>query len=63
MCLTAWRRRAKGQRHNWRDDLARKLVSLQHQEGYWVNTDKAEMQDNKVLVTAFTLMAAEAVLQ
>jgi squalene-hopene/tetraprenyl-beta-curcumene cyclase len=54
---------AKGQRHNWRDDLARKLVSLQHQEGYWVNTDKAELQDNKVLVTAFTMMAAEAVLQ
>jgi squalene-hopene/tetraprenyl-beta-curcumene cyclase len=54
---------AKGQRHNWRDDLARKLVSVQHPEGYWVNTDKAEMQDNKVLVTAFTMMAAEAVLQ
>jgi squalene-hopene/tetraprenyl-beta-curcumene cyclase len=54
---------AKGQRHNWRDDLARKLISLQHREGYWVNTDTAEMQDNKVLVTAFTMMAAEAVLQ
>jgi squalene-hopene/tetraprenyl-beta-curcumene cyclase len=54
---------AKGQRHNWRDDLARKLIALQHPEGYWVNTDKAEMQDNKVLVTAFTMMAAEAVLQ
>jgi squalene-hopene/tetraprenyl-beta-curcumene cyclase len=53
----------KGQRHNWRDDLARKLVSLQHPEGYWVNTDRAELQDNKVLVTAFTMMAAEAVLQ
>ncbi len=38
-------------------------MSLQHVEGYWVNTDKAEMQDNKVLVTAFTMMAAEAILQ
>jgi len=54
---------AKGQRHNWRDDLAKKLIMLQHPEGYWVNTDKAEMQDNKVLVTAFTMMAIEATLQ
>ena len=54
---------AKGQRHNWRDDLANKLIMLQHPEGYGVNTDKAEMQDNKVLVTAFTMMAIEATLQ
>ncbi|MGB2714720.1 MAG: hypothetical protein WBC51_11105 [Vicinamibacterales bacterium] len=52
-----------GVRHNWREELARKLLSLQHQDGYWVNTDKAEMQDNKVLVTAFTMMAIEAILQ
>jgi squalene-hopene/tetraprenyl-beta-curcumene cyclase len=54
---------AKGQRHNWREDLARKLLELQHPEGYWVNEDKAEMQDNKVLVTSFTMMAIEAILQ
>jgi squalene-hopene/tetraprenyl-beta-curcumene cyclase len=54
---------AKGQRHNWREDLGRKLLSLQNAEGYWVNTDRAEMQDNKVLVTAFTMMAIEAILQ
>jgi squalene-hopene/tetraprenyl-beta-curcumene cyclase len=54
---------AKGRSHNWREDLAKKLISLQHPEGYWVNTDKAELQDNKVLVTAFTLQAIEAALQ
>jgi squalene-hopene/tetraprenyl-beta-curcumene cyclase len=54
---------AKGQRHNWREDLGKKLLALQHPEGYWVNTDTAEMQDNKVLVTAFTMMAIEAILQ
>ena len=54
---------AKGQRHNWSEELARKLIALQHDEGYWVNTNKAEMQDNKVLVTSFTLMAMQAVLQ
>ena len=44
-------------------ELARKLISLQHPEGFWVNTDKAELQDNKVLVTTFTMMAIEATLQ
>lgn len=53
---------ARGRRHNWREDLGRKLLMLQHPEGYWVNVDKAEMQDNKVLVTAFTMMAIEAIL-
>ena len=54
---------SRGQRHNWREDLGTKLLALQHPEGYWVNTDPAEMQDNKVLVTCFTMMAIEAALQ
>jgi squalene-hopene/tetraprenyl-beta-curcumene cyclase len=53
----------KGQRHNWREDLARKLMALQHPEGFWVNPVKEEWQDNKVLVTAFTLSAIEAILK
>ena len=54
---------AKGRRHNWREDLGKKLIALQHPEGFWVNTDKAELQDNPILVTAFTMMAIEAALQ
>jgi squalene-hopene/tetraprenyl-beta-curcumene cyclase len=54
---------AKGQRHNWREDLGRKMITLQHPEGYWVNPVKDEMQDNKVLVTAFTMSTIEAILQ
>jgi squalene-hopene/tetraprenyl-beta-curcumene cyclase len=55
---------SKGRSHNWREDLGKKLLSLQHKEGYWVNLeDKAELQDNKVLVTAFTMQAIEAALQ
>ncbi len=54
---------AKGVRHNWREDLAKKLISLQHPEGYWVNPVPDELQDNKVLVTTFTMMAIEAALQ
>jgi squalene-hopene/tetraprenyl-beta-curcumene cyclase len=54
---------SKGQRHNWREELAAKLISLQRPDGYWVNTNPAEMEDNKVLVTAFTMMAIEAALE
>jgi squalene-hopene/tetraprenyl-beta-curcumene cyclase len=54
---------SRGQRHNWREDLAKKLIALQNAEGYWVNSNPAEMQSNRVLVTSFTLMAAEAILK
>jgi squalene-hopene/tetraprenyl-beta-curcumene cyclase len=55
---------SRGRSHNWREDLAQKLLSLQHPEGYWVNDkDSAEMQDNKVLVTAFTMTALQNVLK
>jgi squalene-hopene/tetraprenyl-beta-curcumene cyclase len=54
---------AKGRSHNWREELGRKLLTLQHPEGYWVNTVPDEMQDNKVLVSAFTMSAIQAILQ
>ena len=55
---------ARGRSHNWREELGRKLLSLQHPEGYWVNNEvKDEMQDNKVLVTSFTMSALQAILQ
>jgi len=54
---------AKGQSHNWREELAAKLLSLQHPEGFWVNPVRDEWQDNPVLVTAFTLTALQYILQ
>lgn len=55
---------AKGVRHNWREELAAKLMSLQGADGSWVNDkNPAEMQGNKTLVTGFTMMAIEAILQ
>jgi squalene-hopene/tetraprenyl-beta-curcumene cyclase len=54
---------AAGRRHVWREELAQKLLSLQHPEGFWVNPVKDELQGNPVLVTAFTMMAIEAMLQ
>ncbi len=55
---------AKGGKHNWREELAAKLMSLQGADGSWVNDkNPAEMQGNKTLVTSFTMMAIEAILQ
>jgi squalene-hopene/tetraprenyl-beta-curcumene cyclase len=54
---------SRGRSHNWREELGRKLLSLQHPEGYWVNEVKDEMQDNKVLVTAFTMSAIQSILK
>ena len=54
---------SEGRRHNWREDLGRKLLELQYPEGYWVNAaDPDYMQDNKILVTAFTMMAINHLL-
>lgn len=53
----------KGRQHNWREELGRKLMSLQHPDGYWVNSVPDEMQDNKVLVTALSMSAIETILQ
>jgi squalene-hopene/tetraprenyl-beta-curcumene cyclase len=54
---------AKGATHLWREELARKLISLQHAEGFWVNPVRDEWQDNKVLVTTFVLSTIEALLR
>ena len=54
---------AKGGKHNWREELAAKLLSLQKPDGSWVNEDKREMQGNATLVTAFSMMAIESILQ
>ena len=54
---------AKGVTHQWREELARKLLSLQHAEGFWVNPVRDEWQDNKVLVTSFVLTGIEAILR
>ena len=55
---------AKGGKHNWREELAAKLLSLQGADGSWVNDkNPAEMQGNKTLVTSFSMMAIEAILQ
>jgi squalene-hopene/tetraprenyl-beta-curcumene cyclase len=55
---------AKGVAHNWREELAAKLMSLQLPDGSWVNEkNPAEMQGNKTLVTSFSMLAIESILE
>ncbi len=54
---------AAGRQHNWRDDLGKKLISLQHPEGYWVNSVADDMEGSRVVVTALAMVAIQAILQ
>jgi len=48
---------AKGVKHNWREELAQKILSLQKEEGYWVNENSRWWESDKVLVTSYTVLA------
>jgi squalene-hopene/tetraprenyl-beta-curcumene cyclase len=53
-----------GQRHNWRNELAAKLISLQSPDGSWVNKDSSRfMQDNAELVSGWALNALNFTLR
>ncbi len=55
---------AKGQRHNWKIELAQKLTSLQAADGSWANPDsKAWWEDRPQLVTAWSVIALEHALK
>jgi len=44
---------------NWRNDLARKLLSIQNKEGFWVNTNTRWWESDKNLVTAWSVIALD----
>jgi squalene-hopene/tetraprenyl-beta-curcumene cyclase len=46
-----------GQDHNWRKELIEKLITIQNGEGYWQNKNNRWWENNKDLVTAYTLLA------
>ena len=52
-----------GVKHNWREDLGRKLLGEQHEEGYWINEEPSWNGDNPVVVTAFAAEAIENILK
>jgi squalene-hopene/tetraprenyl-beta-curcumene cyclase len=48
----------QGQVHNWRNELARTLLALQHPDGYWMNTKSSRWwEGNKDLSTARAVIA------
>ena len=54
----------KGQRHNWRNELAQKLLDLQAADGSWSNPESnAWWEDRPQLVTAWSVIALEHVLK
>ncbi len=53
-----------GNEHNWRNDIARKLLSLQNEDGSWINPDSPRWwEGNKDLVTAWSVISLNAALQ
>ena len=55
---------AKGLKHNWRDELANKLLSLQSPDGSWVNKDSPRwMQSNPDLVSGWAINALNFALK
>lgn len=52
-----------GAEHNWREDIARKLLSLQNEDGSWVNPDSPRWwEGNPDLVTAWSIIALNSAL-
>jgi squalene-hopene/tetraprenyl-beta-curcumene cyclase len=53
---------SKGATHDWRAELINKLASLQKPDGSWVG-EKKWMEDNPVLVTAYSVIALQEAKQ
>jgi len=54
---------ASGVSHSWRKELLEKLIGIQDGEGFWVNKNNRWWENKKELVTAYTLISMEHVLQ
>jgi squalene-hopene/tetraprenyl-beta-curcumene cyclase len=52
-----------GQVHDWRADLADKLVALQNADGSWVNDNGRWWENNPDLVTAYCVIALEKIME
>ena len=48
--------------HNWRKEILEQLMALQNSEGFWVNENARWCENQKVLVTAYTIIAMEHAL-
>ena len=52
----------KGKKHYWREDFLKKIISLQHEEGYWVNPNGRYWENIKDLSTAYSVIAIKYAL-
>jgi squalene-hopene/tetraprenyl-beta-curcumene cyclase len=52
-----------GTDHYWRKELIEKLLSLQHEDGYWVNSDGRYWENIKDLTTAYAVTAIKFALR
>ncbi len=48
---------SKGKTHYWREDFIKKIISLQLEEGYWVNPNGRYQENIKDLATAYSVIA------
>jgi len=54
---------SQGKQHDWRADFLNKIISLQHEDGYWVNPDGRYQENIKDLATAYSVIAMKHTLQ
>lgn len=54
---------SKGITHNWREELAEQLIKLQNEEGWWQNQNSRWWENNKILVTAYSILSLEELLK
>lgn len=53
----------KGARHNWREDLIRKVVSLQRPDGSWINDRDRWLEGDANYITGLTVQTLQAALK
>ncbi len=53
----------KGGKHDWRADLAQKLIGIQESDGSWVNATAKWMENDKNLATAWAVIALDLAMR
>jgi len=53
----------QGVEHDWRTELAKQLIKIQNEEGWWQNDNGRWWENNKVLVTSYCLICLEEMMK